>query len=47
MWNEMAKGIWKVVKETLGDSTGFGPKGKDFWWRDNSLQQKIKVKSVL
>ena len=44
MWNEMAKRFREIAKETLGVSRGFGLNGKETWWWDDSVQQKIKVK---
>lgn len=34
----MAKGIDTVAKETLGESRGFGPKDKEYWWWNKSVQ---------
>jgi len=32
MWERMSHEIKKVAKETLGESRGFGPRGKESWW---------------
>jgi len=32
MWDKMAHEIKKVDKATLGESRGFGPRGKESWW---------------
>ncbi|RZB42550.1 Craniofacial development protein 2 [Glycine soja] len=32
MWNKMSQEIIKAAKETLGESRGFGPRGKESWW---------------
>ncbi|RZB55499.1 Villin-4 isoform D [Glycine soja] len=36
--------IIKVAKETLGESRGFGPRGKESWWWNESVQSKVRVK---
>ena len=40
----MVNDVQKVAKSVLGESKGFGPKGKEFWWQDDSVEQKIKYK---
>ncbi|KAH1214111.1 Craniofacial development protein 2 [Glycine max] len=42
MWNKMSQEIIKVAKETLGESRGFGPRGK--WWWNEYVQSKVRVK---
>lgn len=42
MEDKMAKEIWKVLKETLSEPTG--PKDKESWWSDASVQEKVGVK---
>ncbi|KAH1196522.1 Glutathione hydrolase 1 [Glycine max] len=44
MWNKMYQEIIKVAKETLGESRGFGPRGKESWWWNESVQSKVRVK---
>ena len=44
LWDKMAEGVKNVAKETLGESTGFGLKGKESWWWDASVQDKVKAK---
>jgi len=44
MWEGMANGIRKVAKAVLGESKGFGPKGKESWWWNENVQEKIKYK---
>ncbi|KAL5153826.1 LINE-1 retrotransposable element ORF2 protein [Glycine soja] len=44
MWNKMSQEIIKVAKETLGESRGFGPRGKESWWWNENLQSKVRVK---
>jgi len=44
MWERMAHEIKKVAKETLGESRGFGPRGKEFWWWNDSVQSKVRIK---
>ncbi|KAL5186030.1 Craniofacial development protein 2 [Glycine soja] len=44
MWNKMSQEIIKVAKETLGESRGFGPRGKESWWWKESVQSKVRVK---
>lgn len=39
---EQTKGISKVSKETCNESSGFGPRGKDYWWWDASMQHTVK-----
>ncbi|XP_068227903.1 uncharacterized protein [Palaemon carinicauda] len=37
--------FWKELeKEVLGMSTGRGPRDKETWWWNNSVQGKIKMK---
>ncbi|KAL5128533.1 Craniofacial development protein 2 [Glycine soja] len=45
MWNKMSQEIIKVAKETLGESRGFGPRGKESWWWNESVQSKVRVKN--
>ncbi|RZB42155.1 Ganglioside-induced differentiation-associated protein 2 [Glycine soja] len=40
----MSQEIIKVAKETLGESRGFGPRGKESWWWNESVQSKVRVK---
>ncbi|KAH1199987.1 Cationic amino acid transporter 9, chloroplastic [Glycine max] len=40
----MSQEIIKVAKETLGESRGFGPRGKESWWWNESIQSKVRVK---
>ncbi|KAL5123966.1 Craniofacial development protein 2 [Glycine soja] len=42
MWNKMSQEIIKVAKETLGESRGFGPRGKESWWWNESVQSKVR-----
>ncbi|KAL5155233.1 LINE-1 retrotransposable element ORF2 protein [Glycine soja] len=44
MWNKTSQEIIKVAKETLGESRGFGPRGKELWWWNESVQSKVRVK---
>ena len=44
MWERMAHEIKKVAKETLGESRGFGPRGKESWWWNDSVQSKVRIK---
>nr|KYP34423.1 Retrovirus-related Pol polyprotein LINE-1 [Cajanus cajan] len=44
MWEGMAKVIRRIAKETLGESRGFGPRGKESWWWEANVQEKVKVK---
>ncbi|KAM7489846.1 hypothetical protein LguiB_027330 [Lonicera macranthoides] len=44
MWDKAAEGIRKIAKETLGESRGCGPRDKESWWWDDSVQDKVKVK---
>ncbi|KAG4931766.1 hypothetical protein JHK84_048760 [Glycine max] len=44
LWNKMSQEIIKVAKETLGESRGFGPRGKESWWWNESVQSKVRVK---
>ena len=44
MWEEMANGIYKVAKEVLGESKGFGLKDKESWWWNENVQEKVKYK---
>ncbi|KAL5130891.1 Craniofacial development protein 2 [Glycine soja] len=44
MWNKMSQEIIKVAKETLGESRGFGPRGKESWWWNENVQSKVRVK---
>ncbi|KAL5144498.1 Craniofacial development protein 2 [Glycine soja] len=44
MWNKTSQEIIKVAKETLGESRGFGPRGKESWWWNESVQSKVRVK---
>ncbi|KAH1232354.1 Craniofacial development protein 2 [Glycine max] len=44
MWNKMSQEIIKVAKETLDESRGFGPRGKESWWWNESVQSKVRVK---
>ncbi|KAH1222459.1 Craniofacial development protein 2 [Glycine max] len=44
MWNKMSQEIIKVTKETLGESRGFGPRGKESWWWNENVQSKVRVK---
>ena len=39
------KGSGRYTKKTLGESRGFGLKGKESWWWDTNVQDKVKVKS--
>lgn len=41
---KMGKGIRKVANETLGESRGFGPKGKETWLWDAIVQNKAEIK---
>lgn len=45
VWDKMAKGIRNIEKETVGESRGFRIKGKESWWWDTSVQNKVKVKT--
>ncbi|KAH1199054.1 hypothetical protein GmHk_18G052502 [Glycine max] len=40
----MSQEIIKVAKETLGESRGFGPRGKESWWWNENVQSKVRVK---
>jgi len=44
MWERMGHEIKKVAKETLGESRGFGPRGKESWWWNDSVQSKFRIK---
>ncbi|KAL5141766.1 Metal tolerance protein 6 [Glycine soja] len=44
MWNKMSQEIIKVAKKTLGESRGFGPRGKESWWWNENVQSKVRVK---
>ncbi|KAL5190235.1 LINE-1 retrotransposable element ORF2 protein [Glycine soja] len=44
MWNKMSQEIIKVAKETLGESRGLGPRGKESWWWNENVQSKVRVK---
>ncbi|RZC03247.1 2-keto-3-deoxy-L-rhamnonate aldolase [Glycine soja] len=44
MWNKMSQEIIKVAKETLGESRGFGPRGKESWWWNENVQSKVRAK---
>jgi len=44
MWEKMTHEIRKVAKETLGESRGFGPRGKEFRWSNKSVQSKVRIK---
>ncbi|KAL5131607.1 putative RNA-directed DNA polymerase from transposon BS [Glycine soja] len=44
MWNKTSQEIIKVAKETLGESRGFEPRGKESWWWNESVQSKVRVK---
>jgi len=44
MWERISHEIRKVEKETLGVSRGFGPRGKDSWWWNDSVQSKLRIK---
>ncbi|KAH1190889.1 Pre-mRNA-processing protein 40B [Glycine max] len=44
MWNKMSQEIIKVAKEMLGESRGFGPRGKESWWWNENVQSKVRVK---
>ncbi|RZB81212.1 LINE-1 retrotransposable element ORF2 protein isoform B [Glycine soja] len=44
MWNKTSQEIIKVAKETLGECRGFGPRGKESWWWNESVQSKVRVK---
>ncbi|KAL5161290.1 LINE-1 retrotransposable element ORF2 protein [Glycine soja] len=44
MWNKMSQEIITVAKETLGESRGFGTRGKESWWWNESVQSKVRVK---
>ncbi|KAH1220391.1 LINE-1 retrotransposable element ORF2 protein [Glycine max] len=43
MWNKMSQEIIKVAKETLGESRGFGPRGKESWCRNSETWDKYKI----
>jgi len=40
MWERMTHEIKKVAKETLGESRRFGPRSKESWWWNDSVQSK-------
>lgn len=40
----MVREIRNEAKETLGESKGFEHKGKELWWWNQSVQNKIRVK---
>ncbi|XP_054785632.1 uncharacterized protein LOC129292133 [Prosopis cineraria] len=44
IWEDMAKKIREVAKVVLGESKGSGPRDKESWWWNNSVQDKIKYK---
>ena len=44
MWEEMANGIRKVVREVLDESKGFGLKDNESQWWNENIQKKIKYK---
>lgn len=37
IWNKMTINSGKATKETLGESKGFGPTGKESWWWNESV----------
>lgn len=39
MCNNMAQEIRKVAKDMLGESRGFGPRSKESWWWNESVQR--------
>ncbi|KAL5176375.1 LINE-1 retrotransposable element ORF2 protein [Glycine soja] len=41
---DISQEIIKVAKETLGESRGFGPRGKESWWWNENVQSKVRVK---
>jgi hypothetical protein len=45
MWGKMTHEIKKVEKETLGESRGFRPRGKESWWWNDGVKVKVKVKA--
>ena len=45
MWREMAEVIRRTAKESFGESKGIGPRDKESWWWNASIQEKIKAKS--
>lgn len=40
----MAKKIRKFVKAVMGESKGFGLRGKESWWWYEKVQEKVKNK---
>ena len=32
IWDKMTRYIRKIAKEILGESRGYGPRGKYSWW---------------
>ena len=44
MWREMAEVIRRTAKESFGESKGIGPRDKESWWWNASIQEKIKIK---
>jgi len=40
----MTHEIKKVAKETVGESRGFGPSGKESWWWNDNIQSKVHIK---
>jgi hypothetical protein len=41
MGDKMAQYIRKVAKEMLGESGGFGPRGKESWWWNESVESNV------
>lgn len=44
MWDDMATKIRKIAKTVLGESRGFGPRDKESWWWNETVQDKVKNK---
>lgn len=43
MWHKIAQEFRKVDKEMLGELRGFGPRGKESWWWNESVHSKVRV----
>jgi len=44
MWDKMPHEIKKLAKETSEESRSFGPRGKESWWWNRSVQSKVIIK---
>ena len=44
MWDSITSCIRKVVKQVLGESKGFAPPQKEFWWWKEEVQENVKAR---